>query len=58
MAYQDFARDLKSEMVGDALMFYGAEDFLMSWAVDKVISANVEEENRDLDVRIIDGENS
>jgi len=56
MAYQDFARDLKSEMVGDALMFYGAEDFLMSWAVDKVVSANVEEENRDLDVRVIDGE--
>lgn len=56
MAYQDFARDLKSEMIGDALMFYGAEDFLMSWAVDKVVDANVEEENRDLDVRVIDGE--
>ena len=58
MGYKDFDRDLKSKTIGDALMFYGAEDFLTSWAVDKLVNSNVEEQNRDLDVRLIDGENA
>ena len=58
MAYQDFAKDLKSNTLGDALFLYGAEDFLINWALDTVIASNVEEEYRDLDVRIIDGENT
>ena len=58
MGYKDFDRDLKSKTIGDALMLYGAEDFLMSWAVDKLVNSNVEEQNRDLDVRLIDGENA
>ena len=58
MAYQDFAKDLKSNTLGDAILLYGAEDFLINWALDSIITSNVEEEYRDLDVRIIDGENA
>lgn len=57
MAYKDFANDRQKGMLGDVLMFYGAEDYLMSWAVEKIIEDNVEAENRDLDVRYMDGEN-
>ena len=56
MAYKDFANDYKLKMSGNSLLFYGAEDFLMSWALDTIIKDNVEEDCRDLDVRIIDGE--
>ena len=56
MAYQDFLNDYKSGKTGSALAFYGAEDFLMSWALDKIIEDNVEEEYRNLDVRFIEGE--
>ena len=56
MAYKDFANDYKLKMSGNSLLFYGAEDFLMSWAIDTIIKDNVEEDCRDLDVRIIDGE--
>ena len=58
MAYQEFAKDLKSNTLGDAILLYGAEDFLINWALEKIITSNVEEEYRDLDVRIIDGENA
>ena len=58
MAYQDFTKDYKDNKTGNALMFYGAEDFLISWAIDKIIADNVEEESRELDLRIIDGESS
>lgn len=56
MAYKDFANDYKNKMTGNSLFLYGAEDFLMSWAVEKIIDDNVEEESRDLDVRVLDGE--
>ena len=56
MAYSDFANDRQKGILKDVLMFYGAEDYLMNWAVEKVISDNVEPESRDLDVRYMDGE--
>ncbi|MBR2674995.1 MAG: DNA polymerase III subunit delta [Mogibacterium sp.] len=56
MAYKDFANDYKNNMTGNSLLFYGAEDYLMSWAVDRIIEDNVEEEYRDIDVRTLDGE--
>ncbi len=56
MAYRDFANDRQKGVLKDVLMFYGAEDYLMNWAVDMIISDNVEEENRDLDVRYMDGD--
>ena len=56
MAYRDFANDRQKGILRDVLMFYGAEDYLINWAVDKIISDNVEEENRDIDVRHMDGE--
>ena len=56
MAYRDFANDRQKGILKDVLMFYGAEDYLINWAVDKIISDNVEEENRDIDVRYMDGE--
>lgn len=56
MAYRDFVNDRQKGILKDVLMLYGAEDYLMNWAVEKIISDNVEEENRDLDVRYMDGE--
>ena len=44
MAYRDFANDRQKGILKDVLMFYGAEDYLINWAVDKIISDNVEEE--------------
>ncbi len=56
MSYKDFANDYKKGITGDTLFFYGAEDFLMIWAKDMVISDNVSEDSRDLDVITLDGE--
>ena len=56
MAYRDFANDRQKGILKDVLMFYGAEDYLMNWAVDMIISDHVEPESRDLDVRYMDGE--
>lgn len=57
MAYKDFVNDYKSGKSFGSLVLYGAEDFLISWAVDKIISDNVEEDSRELDVRRLDGDN-
>ena len=56
MAFQDFNKAYKDGKTGDMLVFYGAEDYLMSWAIDRIVEDNVEEEYRNLDVRIIEGE--
>lgn len=58
MSYRDFANDRKKGILKDVLMLYGAEDYLINWAVGTVVSDNVEEENRDLDVKHLDGENA
>ena len=57
MAYQDFYNDLKKEITGSCLFFYGAEDYLMNWAVDQIIEKYVDESAQNLDVQFIDGEN-
>ena len=56
MAYKDFVRDFKNEITRDVLFFYGAEDYLMDWAVDQVIDKYVDEASRNLDVRYLDGD--
>lgn len=56
MAYKDFIKDLKNEMTGDVMLFYGAEDYLMDWAVQSIIERYVDEEWRNLDVKYIDGD--
>lgn len=58
MSYQDFVNDLRNNKQGDVVILYGAEDFLIDWAIDRIISDNVDEEYRETDVRIIDGENA
>lgn len=55
MAYKDFVNDFKKGITGDVLFFYGAEDFLMEWAIDQIINKYVDEEWRSLDVRYFDG---
>ena len=56
MAYKNFINDFNKELTGDILFFYGAEDFLMEWAVDQVVNKYVDEGARNLDVQIIDGD--
>ena len=56
MSYKDFANDYKKGITGDTLFFYGAEDYLMNWAMDQIIADNVPEDSRDLDVITLDGE--
>ena len=55
MAYKDFVNDFRKEILKDVLFFYGAEDYLMDWAVSQIISRYVDEEWRSLDVKHIDG---
>ena len=56
MAYKDFANDFRKGITRDVLFFYGAEDFLMDWAVKQVTDRWVSEDWRNLDVRLIDGD--
>lgn len=56
MAYKDFSNDYDSGRIGSAVVLYGAEDYLVNWAIDKFTEDNVEEEYRNIDCRILDGE--
>ena len=57
MAYKDFVNDKNKGLLKDVLLFYGAEDFLMEWAVENMIAEYVPEESRDIDVIRLEGEN-
>lgn len=56
MAYKDFVNDRKKGLLKDVLLFYGAEDFLMNWAVDSITDEYVDEGSRDIDLIHLDGE--
>lgn len=56
MSYKQFANDLKKDVTGSYIFMYGAEDFLMSWAIDLVKEKYVSEEYRDFDIIDLDGE--
>lgn len=56
LAYKDFTNDYKSDAVGSCAVFYGAEDYLIDWAIDRIVQANVEDAYRDTDYRALDGE--
>ena len=56
MAYKDFANDKKKGILKDVLLFYGAEDFLMNWAVEGIVNDYVDEAARDLDLIHLEGE--
>ena len=58
MAYKDFANDFKKKITSDVMFFYGAEDYLIEWAIDEVIKRYVDEEWRTLDVKYLDGSTS
>lgn len=58
MSYKDFANDNRKGILRDVLFFYGAEDFLMEWAVRQIIEKNVDDAWRSLDVRYIDGDSA
>lgn len=55
MAYKDFVNDWRKEITRDVLFFYGAEDYLMDWAVREIVNKYVDEEWRSLDFRQLDG---
>ena len=57
MAYRDFVNDKNKGILKDVLLFYGAEDFLMEWAVESIISEYVDEDSRFLDVIRLEGDN-
>ena len=56
MAYKDFVNDFRKGILKDVLFFYGAEDYLMDWAVSQIVSKYVDEEWRSLDVKHLDGD--
>ena len=56
MAYRDFVNDHRKGIIGDALLFYGAEDYLMNWAAERITADYVDEENRDLDLISLEGD--
>lgn len=55
MAYKDFVNDFRKGITRDVLFFYGAEDYLMEWAVREITAKYVDEEWRSLDFRQLDG---
>ena len=56
MAYKDFVNDKKKGILKDVLLFYGAEDFLMNWAVESIVNDYVDEAVRDIDLIHLEGE--
>ena len=56
MAYRDFVNDRKKGILKDVMLFYGAEDYLMNWAAESIISEYVDEASRDLDVIRLEGD--
>ena len=56
MAYKDFVNDKNKGILKDVLLFYGAEDFLMSWAVESIVNDYVDETARDIDLIHLEGE--
>ena len=56
MAYKDFVNDKNKGILKDVLLFYGAEDFLMNWAVDSIVNDYVDEAARDIDLIHLEGE--
>ena len=56
MAYQEFYNDYNKDITGDYLFLYGAEDFLIEWAIDQIIEKYVDESARNLDVQYMDGD--
>ena len=56
MAYKDFVNDKNKGILKDVLLFYGAEDFLMNWAVESIVSDYVDEAARDIDLIHLEGE--
>lgn len=56
MAYKDFINDKKKGILKDVLLFYGAEDYLMDWAAESLVSEYVDEDSRFLDVVRLEGD--
>ena len=48
--------DRNKGILKDVLLFYGAEDFLMNWAVESIVSEYVDEASRDIDLIWLEGE--
>lgn len=56
MSYKKFDKDFNNDMISGTLFFYGAEDYLMDWAIRRIIEKHVPEDSRDVDVLHLDGE--
>ena len=56
MAYKDFVNDKNKGILKDVLLFYGAEDFLMEWAAESIVSEYVDEDSGYLDVVRLEGD--
>ncbi len=55
MAYKDFHNDYKNNMIGNVVLLYGEEDYLIKWAADLIIDKNLDEESKKLDLVQLDG---
>lgn len=58
MSYKDFFDAYVNNDLGSSVFLYGAEDFLIEWARDLIISKYVDEAYRDFDVVKFDGSNA
>ena len=56
MAYKDFVNDKNKGLLKDVLLFYGAEDFLMQWAVHSIVNEYVDDSARDIDLVHLEGD--
>lgn len=56
MSFKDFTNDFKKNITGNSLFFYGAEDFLMRWAIEQIKDRYVAQEYRSFDVVDLQGD--
>lgn len=55
MSYKNFLKDQKTGINSRVFFFFGEEDFLMNWAIEKLIESNINDDLREYNVTELDG---
>lgn len=56
MTYRDFVKDLNNDMLGDMVVFTGAEDYLMNRAAEQLIDRFIDPSSRNIDLIYPEGD--
>lgn len=55
MSYRDFIEDYKKDQIGDTVLIYGEEDYLIRWATDMIIGKVLTDEEKLLSLSELQG---